>query len=206
MKYTTELKSSLIQDGQLQEFEKANKLCSLGDYEPLTEFREVYGDTIFKCCASLSHSKYRKRKNIETRFTDKIENSRAVFITLTFKDEVLANTSEKTRRRYVSRFLKEQCEEYVANIDYGTKNEREHYHALCMTKDLNNNLDFSKWNKYGIINGEKVRVGKKNSVKVSQYVAKLSQHALKHSCRLPRFIWSRNRKTFEQYLDSVLPF
>lgn len=205
MKYTTELKSSLIQDGQLQEFEKANKLCALGDFQPLTAFREVYGDTIFKCCASLSSSKRRKRKNIETRFTDKIENNRAVFITLTFKPEVLAKTTEKTRRRYVARFLKDQCEEYVANIDYGTKNEREHYHALCMTKNLNNELDFKKW-KYGIINGEKVKVGKKNSVKVSQYVAKLSQHALKHSCRLPRFIWSRNKKTFEEYLNDFLPF
>lgn len=205
MKYTTELKSSLIQDGQLQEFEKANKLCALGNFEPLTAFKENYGDEVFKCCASLSHSKYRKRKNIETRFTDKIENNRAVFITLTFTDEVLAKTSEKTRRRYVARFLKDQCEEYVANIDYGTKNEREHYHALCMTKNTNNKLDFKKW-KYGRINGEKVRVGKSNGIKVSKYVAKLSQHALKKSCRLPRFIWSRNKKTFEEYLDGYLPF
>jgi len=32
---------------------------------------------------------------------------------------VLNNTTAETRKKYIKRFLKENCYEYIANIDYG---------------------------------------------------------------------------------------
>ena len=53
------------------------------------------------------------------------------FCTLTFGPEILASTTAETRAIYVKRFLKATFGAYVANLDYGGKNGREHYHAVA---------------------------------------------------------------------------
>lgn len=64
-----------------------------------------------------------------------VGSGNAKFLTLTFNDSFFdRGTSEDTRRKYIRRFLKEQCQEYVANVDYGDKNGREHFHAIVVPK------------------------------------------------------------------------
>ena len=95
------------------------------------------------------------------------------FVTLTFTDEVLNNTDEKTRRTYVARYLKKQVRCYYANIDYGAQNEREHYHAV-----VSDTVNFAEWT-HGGINAKKMRYNKSDIKRISTYMRKLTNHAHK---------------------------
>lgn len=71
------------------------------------------------------------------------------FATLTFKPEVLESTSKQTRRTYIARFLKEYTYYYIANIDYGSQKQREHYHAIVLlTKEQSEQLTLHKGRHY----------------------------------------------------------
>lgn len=97
------------------------------------------------------------------------------------------STSEETRRKYVRRFLKENCICYVANKDFGARNGREHYHAVVLLKSK---INYSKWN-YGSINGQKIRLNGTSDVRLSKYIAKLTNHAIKETCKRNALIYSR---------------
>lgn len=96
------------------------------------------------------------------------------FVTLTFNEDTMQNTTEQTRRKYVSRYLNENCRDYYANIDYGAENGREHYHAVVCDR-----LDLEKWHKYGGIYVTKIRKSKRDVRKVATYIRKLTNHANK---------------------------
>ena len=104
---------------------------------------------------------------------------------------MLASTTKETRRRYVARYLKTQSETYVANIDFGGKNGREHYHAIVAE-----NCDLKQWkSKYGMINVKRIRNTKDDLNRVKNYVAKLTNHALKNTTKqADRLLFSRNLK------------
>ena len=127
-------------------------------------------------------------KRVRRKITELMVFSPCSFLTLTFTDEVLNSTTEETRRRYVARFLKSISENYVGNIDYGSKNDREHYHAIVEGQ----NLDLSGWT-YGFTLS--LNVGYDNiitdSARLSKYINKLSNHATKKSTKGKKIIYSR---------------
>lgn len=115
------------------------------------------------------------------------------FGTLTFKDEVMEKTSSKTRRRYIQRFLNDNFDDYIGNIDYGDLTEREHYHFIGVPYILDKfqYANYGKNNnrikiisdgiqqyesKYGIALVKEVI---SNPDQVAGYVAKLSNHSIK---------------------------
>lgn len=133
------------------------------------------------------------------------------FLTLTFSDKILQNSTPTDRRRYVQRYLKSQSSYYIANIDYGEKKGREHYHAVILGK-----IDLEPWRKYGHILSEKVgnrkELTRKNvpkryrnldeptqkrlmladtEKKISKYVAKLTNHAIKETTKRSVMIYSK---------------
>ena len=118
---------------------------------------------------------------------EKLLNSgNCLFCTFTFSPEVLDSTSEDTRKQYVRKFLKLNGSSYIANIDYGSKNEREHYHAVI----LSDHIAYNSWS-YGFSFIERVK--KTNSKeRLSEYITKLGLHAIKESCKSNRVIYSRN--------------
>lgn len=133
-----------------------------------------------------------------------------VLVTLTFTDEVLNATSETTRRTYVRKFLASQSHTYMANRDFGKKNHREHFHALVACEKI----DRKDWT-YGNINFKRVKLSedrKKTVGKLSRYLDKLSNHALKETVG-DRIIWSRRiqepnweeieTEEFLEWLDSL---
>lgn len=131
------------------------------------------------------YENYRKRnQRLRKRISNIIECD-SLFLTFTFTDEVLAKTTQDTRQIYVRRFLKSFSDNYVANIDFGKENEREHYHAVCVVPGR---IDYTTW-KYGALNGERVR---KNSspLALAKYVNKLVYHATKETTT-QRIIFSR---------------
>lgn len=138
-----------------------------------------------------------RRNRLRNRIGNMILQGNAIFLTLTFNDTFFEReTSEITRRRYIARFLKEQCKEYVANIDYGESEKhthREHYHALVIPKAKR--IDFKPYCAFfdhSRIYSEKVYTSKKSKDSITRYISKLTNHSLKASGQYKRLIYSRS--------------
>lgn len=142
-----------------------------------------YGD----CALRIMESKRRTTKRIKDKVRAFVLSGNALFVTLTFNEKTLNNTTAEQRRRLVQRYLKSNCKKYVANIDFGKERGREHYHAVCSC-----DLSFPDWHKYGAIMIEKVDKTEDDNIRVAKYINKLTNHALKMYAVTPRLIYSRN--------------
>lgn len=135
------------------------------------------------------------KKHKVARLRDRVESiisyNNSLFITLTFTDEVLNTTQPHIRRKYVQRFLKKYCLNYVANVDYGKKNHREHYHAVVLV----DKLDHNSW-RYGAINFKRINYDVEHDTleKLTMYVAKLTNHAIKETCKRCYLIYPKIKK------------
>lgn len=190
---TLSAKMAVVELSLDKEWNKASKASFLyDDNGPLEAFRDAYGDYVYQVAKNLVRANYKRYGRVRDKVAELISNGNAYFLTLTFKDEVLSKTSEATRRRYVSRVLKANFPFYVANIDYGDKNGREHYHAIVWSflDPLNADCPF-KW-PYGFFKSEHIGTSEEDSVKTCKYVTKLTRHALKASGMAKRLIYSRN--------------
>lgn len=118
---------------------------------------------------------YRIKKRIESI----LSLNNPYFVTLTFNDDIL-NNDQINRRREIQRYLKSISNNYVANIDFGKLNNREHYHAVCdLIRDKEYKLGFSDFEKINNYNVENI----------AKYTSKLTNHAKKG--KKYRFIYSR---------------
>lgn len=133
----------------------------------------------------INNAFYSRVRRLKKKIAKMLENGNCIFLTFTFTDEVLANTTADTRRQKVRRFLSQYNFEYVANIDFGAKNGREHYHALIQT----DKVDYNSYD-YGALNGEKVR-STNDFVKLAKYISKLTNHAIKDTSKGSRIIYNR---------------
>lgn len=200
-----ELKSKLINS----EILKVYKKWSLANYQfaycedkiILEELRKInehanYFSKNFpvewKECGRISRSSYARTKRLKDRITSILNSGDCLFLTLTFTDKVLSETSSATRKAYVKRFLCSLDCTYVANIDYGKRNGREHYHAVVGI----DNIDYHLWS-YGAINGLKIRNDTDDITRISKYVSKLTNHAIKKTTKRNAIIYSRKFKFYE---------
>lgn len=173
-------------------FDFRYNLSALYDY-----FTNEYGLSILdiNCLLSIKDSYYKRLRRLKVYITYMfIYHESVYFLTLTFRDDILNNTCENTRRRYIQRILNDHCYYYCANIDFGNKNEREHYHACVVFKDntiINLFKDLYNTN-YGFCCVQ--RVGKTNNDKeaLSKYINKLTNHAFKKTTIAKRVIYSKN--------------
>lgn len=170
----------------------------------------------YKEAERINNARYNRTKRLREKISNILKNSQtAVFLTLTFTDEILATTSTETRRQYVRRYLSSTGAEYVANIDYGSKNGREHYHAVVgefVNLDIWNNkcgfalaeyiqieksIDFKKVPKrYKDFSAEeqKTLMIADNEKKLAKYISKLTNHAIKETTKQSRAIYSSNTR------------
>ena len=150
---------------------------------------------------------YKRVVRLRSRVKRLLTYSEPVFATFTFTDEVLQSTSPDTRRQYVRRFLNDNSTEYVANIDFGEKKHREHYHAV-----VSNRLPpwpFGSCKYLPVETSKTVTVTPKRYAhlseaeanrlldleaekRLSKYVAKLTNHAIKETADSSRLIYSRS--------------
>lgn len=142
-----------------------------------------------KECMKINYASYKRSLRLKDRIETMLLNGSCIFLTLTFNDETLNNSSAEERRRYVRRYLKLFGCPYVANIDFGSRKHREHYHAIINA----NSIDFSAWQKYGNINAERIRNRNidKDKAKLAKYICKLSNHAIKETTKRSALIYSR---------------
>ncbi len=168
---------------------------SLNDYSyqelenEIKEFVNLYGYTTYKVATNVNHASYKRTARLKERIREAVESGSAWFITITFNPETLSKTNEQTRRKYVSRWLKSLTPFYVANIDYGKEKGREHYHAV-ITSDERPPKTWS----YGFIDILKVKTTETDTKRVSKYISKLTNHAIKHTTKSKRIIYSRQSK------------
>lgn len=191
--YRLALTEAILNDNVDRDFGKARKAFVFqGNDSLIDDFIERYGYDVFYRCVELNRNQYKKRKRVTDKTKSIILHGECLFLTLTFNDATLANTSPQTRRRYVARWLKSVSDTYVANIDFGDPIKhtgREHYHALIFGK----HIDYTGWHKYGAIKGERVRTSEDDVKRTAKYVVKLARHAQKESAgKTVRLIYSRN--------------
>lgn len=124
---------------------------------------------------------------LKSRIKKMVMGGNCIFLTLTFRDDVLDNTSSQTRHDYIKRFLNSLGCKYVANIDYGSQNEREHYHAIVQCDEVD-----PKSYSLGAINFKRVKATS-DSGKLANYISKLTNHAIKSSTRGCNIMYSRNK-------------
>lgn len=178
-----------INDGVILYALRSNK-DGYEPYDNLTSYCEQNGlMNELKECVKINHADYERTKRLKNRVKTMLLNGSCIFITLTFNDDTLRNTTDKQRRVAVSRYLKQYGCMYVANVDFGSKNKREHYHALINCEKI----DFKSWRKFGNINAKRVRNKdiESDKTKLSKYIAKLSNHAIKETTKRSCLIYSR---------------
>lgn len=158
-----------------------------GDQEALNALEKILWYSYPVVYLDLEKSQREAQKLIDARRASKHRVNRYIvgmaqcydqlhFLTLTFRDDVLESTSERTRHRYVVSFLKSVCRDYIGNVDFGKQNGREHYHAVVAFKI---DVDSIEW-PYGFHNVKKVgSICPENRQKqqLSGYLLKLSNHA-----------------------------
>lgn len=170
-------KEFLLEDDRYKLIDKARRAYVFDDdQEALSWILENFGFELLAVYNGLSRSWYKRRYRVRQKTKGIICSGKALFLTLTFRDEVLDRTTPETRRRYVARWLKSVAPVYCANIDYGDLHEREHYHAIAQVDWV----DLSSW-KYGFSYAEQVKTSDDDLARLSKYVVKLTKHAMKDS-------------------------
>lgn len=145
------------------------------------EFAPVYAEA-----TRINLAYYARVKRLKDRISTLLRLGTCFFLTLTFNDSVLASTSADTRRKYVTLFLKSLSTDYVANIDFGSQNGREHYHAVV----LSDSPIMTPWDCYGFSNAKKIG-SSEDFTPIAKYISKLANHAVKATTKGSRAIYSR---------------
>ena len=155
-----------------------------------------------KAFQQMQHAKKVKAKRMEQDIIKALSKGYGyMFATLTFENKYRNEREPRTRRKYIKKYL-EQFDGYIANIDYGSENGTEHYHAIVFMKS--EKLDpleteihkdkkkqfrhfikkeqLPKW-KYGHYSLEKEyenlqKDEDKSPRKLSNYIAKINNHSL----------------------------
>ncbi len=202
------LKVELIKNGKYELYRKyylAQYFKCLSDTQPSEHVLKMldelscylcldfsnYSIVELKLCAQIYQSHTKKIYRLKNKIKTMLKKGPCLFLTLTFRDDVLENTSADTRRKYVRRLLKSSLSsEYIANIDFGQDEnftQREHYHCILRLEHFN--LD--SW-RYGFSYVESVRSNEVSATCLSKYINKLTNHAYKTSTKwLNRLIYSR---------------
>lgn len=224
------LKQNVLQSGVYEFYKEFQHTAFLYDQDKVA--KEVFDYYLeqyqalpieqIQVCKSIYDSSRSRAKRLRHKIETWAKHGYVYFLTFTFKDSILTNTSADTKRQYVRRFLKSQDFVFCANQDFGGKFGREHYHAVICSKEklpgtLKKSKDgwyldspiFHRWNdKIGFVNVQgpilMTDETKKDSLKVSKYVSKCSNHALKETAQRSSLVYSRNKPTWYNIQDSSL--
>lgn len=166
-----------------EEFEKALLVEAIQYEENPIEWNEA---------KRINKATFNRNTRLKKRIEKMLTSGTCLFLTLTFDDHTMSETTAETRRKYVLRFFEQFGVRYIANVDYGERNGREHYHAIIEIEKI----DYHLW-EYGIINGQKVRYNADDksdvsALRLAKYVSKLVNHAIKATTRRQALIYSRS--------------
>lgn len=108
------------------------------------------------------------------------KSTEVYFLTCTCTDEILSSTTKETRKQQIRRILSDNCIDFFGNIDYGKTNNREHYHFIIVVENgIKITKELSKLRHFGQFSIKRVNGKWFDTAKLSNYIDKLSIHALK---------------------------
>ena len=138
----------------------------------IRSYEIVYGLDEFHLHAKAINARKAQKRRYNRKLADMVEcYDQLYFVTLTYTDEVLESTNERTQHRYAQRWLNENCRDYLANEDFGKKNGRRHYHAVIAKKTT-----MEPWS-YGYFNIKPINPSDGDRYRLSSYMLKLTNHA-----------------------------
>lgn len=175
---------------QESEFQNDNLLSYERALESQIYYRTRY-PRLYKECGRLYKARLSRVSRLKKRVSKMLTTGQCIFLTFTFCTGALENLSAQTRKDYVRRFLNSLNCPYVGNIDFGAKHGREHYHALVQTDYV-----CYTYFLYGGLKGIRVRIGANDTdvAKISRYIAKLTNHAIKETTKNSYILYSRKYK------------
>lgn len=178
----------------------------LSQLEPYVYMAQDLNTAIHDECNLMLNADKERRKRMRKRINLMFMQGPCYFVTLTFTDDVLSKTTSKDRRIKVTRFLKTISTQYVGNVDFGKTTEREHYHAIILTNQLDNIQyhyfkqygwvcdeceQFAQWSNNGFYTIKSCNKDEIDIKKLSSYVTKLTNHAIKETTKRNALIYSR---------------
>ena len=156
-------------------------------YEDAKFYEMIYfNDSDWIEATKINNCSYHRAKRLRNRIEKMTQKGQCIFLTLTFNESTMNKTNSNARKRYVKAFLNSISKYYIANIDFGGKNGREHYHAIILC----DKVDYKLWHKYGGIKGEIIRTNGVSEVKLSKYISKLTNHAIKETTKRQAIMYS----------------
>lgn len=178
------------QNNDIEEIVKLEKVAC----ENFEEFGQLWIEA-WRC----NKNAYKRSARLWSRIYAMLVSGPCLFLTFTFDDDTLRDSDPALRRRWVRDFCKKHSDYYIANIDYGDKNEREHYHAVIMADHVDYELWHYREDKYshskvwrGGIKGKKIHTGIKDAKRLAHYVDKLTNHAVKETVKRNHVIYGKN--------------
>lgn len=123
------------------------------------------------------------------------------FCTFTFSDKYI-NKSERTKRDLIKQILNTHDFKYILNIDYGKKNQRQHFHCILATNiDMDVNQFFQSFYKGGYSLSIPCKKGVDDLTRLTKYIDKLVNHCIKATTKKQRIVY--NFKGYDTFcLDS----
>lgn len=185
-------------------------------YNTYTYFNDILSLEEFKKCKIFSQNRSKKRKRCADNYFKieimaKLTRSKMVFGTITLNDRFLALDYENQKKN-IQYYLKKHFFYVIKNADYGTKNDRLHYHFIGLTFDdlisiekrskkgrLMYNIKNDKF-KWGFIpNYEIIPFDMKDKKRLSNYIVKLNNHSNKISVKKSRLSILKNKNYLRKY-------
>lgn len=205
-------KNELIQNGVFRKYgqDKYKLFKQLHDFEERDKkLEELYGDDK-KLLQELMECKKKQKQKVMQQFNYWTKLNKQpiipIFATFTYSDEKAKEISPENLKRRARRVLDALAEDYALNIDYGTQNDRLHYHALIYVNEaiamlygmqpateLHEEIKNKKLIEFSNLEEAKIYEEKtgylyfeivdtddeKSNEKIAKYLAKLTLHALK---------------------------
>lgn len=136
-------------------------------------------------------ARYQKTSRIKKRLVYLLSRYENIwFITFTFNNNYI-NKSTRTKRDLIKMVLNTHDFKYMLNIDYGKKNEREHYHCILAT---NLNLDVNQFIQFYYEGGFSLSIQCKKGLtdykRLSKYLNKLTNHCIKATTKRQRILYN----------------
>lgn len=191
-----ELKQELIENGKYDKYRKTRRqLFEANIEDPENVLNSLltlhkYTDEELKESEKIRKNTQQQRRKIRKHMNYLFNRNDfdLYFLTFTFSDDTMSKTNANTRKQKV-RKTATKADDFILNIDYGSETEREHYHAIiALYKSRKEEYKpdgkhiklkcFDSYN-YGFYKAKKIRRGKKDLDKLSDYEAKLTEHSLK---------------------------
>lgn len=122
------------------------------------------------------------------------------FCTFTFDDYFIKKCDRSKRDLIKHCIIRFDIDvNYILNVDYGKKNEREHYHCIIATNNNGNLRNYLKCTYPFFTSCDSINKSNNDIKRLSKYINKLSNHCIKDSTKNKRVVM--NFKGYDNYKE-----